>query len=85
MSLQASLLKPVLRVVGRTLTRNPDPVAIRKSIAQSAKRMPPLPPLVSMDITSINGVPAAWFDTPGNDPSKVLLYFQYQLIPVLTG
>lgn len=74
MSIQATLMKPVLRMVGRTMMSSKDPKVLRKKIADSAKRMPPLPPLVTMEITDVEGVPAAWFDTPGNDPSKVILY-----------
>jgi len=74
MSIQSALVKPVLRVISRTVTRSTDPLTLRKAVASTAKRMPPLPDFVSMDITSIDGIPAAWFDTPGNDPSRVILY-----------
>src|SRR5690606_23893531 len=58
----------------RRIMNERDPKALRKMVASSAKRMPALPDFVSMKITKVDGVPAAWFDTPGNDPSRVILY-----------
>lgn len=74
MSLQAALARPMLRLFSRNMQQNFDPAVMRSKVEKQAKRMPGLPKTVSVEHFRIGDIPAAWFDTPGNDPSRVVLY-----------
>lgn len=75
MSLQASALSRLMRMLSPTLFSSVDPAQLREKIHGAAKHMPAPPQEARYVEARVAGdIPVHWVSMPNSDPGKVLMY-----------